>query len=109
MRLISTLVLATFFAIPMTLTACGGDDGVDADPFDTLEECFTEHHGMEGLSIPHAITTCCLDHPIGGNAAGVVCGTTEASCETYVDANLMTSDAAAADITSACTDYNNQR
>ncbi len=90
--------------------ACGGsgDDGEDADPFDTFEECFTEHHVMEGLTGPHAITTCCLDHPIGTNAKGVVCGTTEASCDTYVTAQLMASDASASDITSACTDYQNQ-
>lgn len=94
----------------LALVACGGGGStVDADPYPTLEDCFQEHHVTEGLSTQHTITVCCLDHPIGSDAAGVVCGTTEAACEAYVDGNLATSDATAADITASCTDYINQR
>ena len=104
MRILSSPALVSCLA----LAACGGTT-VDADPFDTLQACFDEHHNVEGLSVEHTITVCCLDHPIGGNAAGVVCGTTEAACEAFVDTNLATADATAPQITTSCTDYISQR
>jgi hypothetical protein len=107
MRILSTLVISSFFALPLMVAACGGDDGggEDADPFNTFQDCWNEHHVMESLSVQQAIVTCCNDHPIGNNAAHVVCGSTEDSCETYVDANLDSSDATTDDITAACQAY----
>jgi len=64
---------------------------------------------MPSCSAPKAITICCLSHPIGSNAAGVVCGATEATCDTYVTANLVSPDVAPADVTAACTDYVTQK
>ncbi len=89
--------------------ACGDSGGVDHDAFDTFEACFTEHHVTEAFTAPKAITICCLDHPIGTDAAGVVCGATAQTCETYVAANLMGSDAPGDDINSGCTDYVTQK
>jgi len=98
----------SMFALPV-FVACGDGGGVDADPFDTLEACFTEHHVTEAFTTQKAITICCLDHPIGTNAAGVVCGATAQTCETYVTENLMGSDASGDDINAACTDYVTQK
>jgi hypothetical protein len=98
----------SMLALPV-FAACGNNSSVDADPFDTYEACFTEHHVTEAFSTQKAITICCLDHPIGSNAAGVVCGATAQTCGTYVTANLMGSDATADDITAACTDYVTQK
>jgi hypothetical protein len=110
MRILSSLLICSLFTLPLAVTACGGgDDGPDIDPFDTFLECYMEHHMTEGLTGPHAITTCCLDHPIAGMAQGAYCGTTEATCESTITPNLTGTDATAADITSACTDYINQR
>ncbi len=102
------------FAIPFafiafTVTACGGDDAPDNDPFATYQDCFDEHHVTEGFDAPKAVTICCLDHPIGSSPMNVVCGDTEQSCETYVDANLSSTSATASDITAGCTDYITQR
>jgi hypothetical protein len=103
MRLI--VISAVLFA-----AACG-DSGnkVDADPFDTFQLCYNEHHGTEMISAPCAIEICCIDHPIGGVKANMVCGDTAASCSTYVNANLQDgSDATlSTDITNACGFYVN--
>jgi hypothetical protein len=105
---LSALVAA--IAIPVSISACSSDPTkADADAFDTLQSCFTEHHGTESFTVAKAITICCLDHPIGTNAAGLVCGTTQASCETYVGANLAGSDASGSEITTSCADYITQR
>lgn len=107
MRTTSSTLIALLFS--SFLMACGGgddsSDGGDAEPFDTYQDCFDDHHGEEGLSIQQAITVCCADHPIGSAGAGVVCGDTAADCEDYVDANLDTADATATDITTACQAY----
>jgi len=102
-------LLASLLVFPL-VSACGDNGGsVDADPFDTYQACFDEHHTVEAFSAPKAITICCLSHPIGSNAAGVVCGATEATCDTYVTANLVSPDVAPADVTAACTDYVTQK
>jgi hypothetical protein len=95
----------------LLVSACGdnGGDGGDADPFDTYQACFDEHHTTEAFTAPKAITICCLSHPIGSNAAGVVCGATEATCDTYVTANVVSADVTADTITSGCTDYVTQK
>jgi len=105
MRLFTSLVISSLFAI----AACGGGGTVDADPFATYPDCYMEHHVTEALTAAHTITICCLDHPIGTDPPNVVCGSTAASCTTFVTAQLAGTDATAPDITAACTDYINQR
>ena len=109
MRILSTLLITSLFALPLTVAACGGDDGgtVDADPYDTYFDCFDDHHNAESLPVEQAIVVCCIDHPIGTptGVANVVCGDTQAACETYVGAQLDTSEATNAEVTAACADY----
>jgi hypothetical protein len=102
---ITSLVLASVLSLPFVLAACSsGDDGDDdAEAFATLQDCFDEHHNEEALTVPHAITTCCLDHPIAGMHPS--CGTTVDDCETHVGTNLDASSATSEDISAACTDY----
>jgi hypothetical protein len=87
-------------ALPLVLAACGGSD--DADPFDTLQDCYDDHHNDEMLSVHDAIVVCCLDHPIAGVHPS--CEATQAACETHVDAALDAS-VSPGDIQAACTDY----
>ncbi len=101
---ITSLVLATVITLPFALAACGGDDGgEDAEAFDTLQDCFDEHHGEESLPVDEAIAVCCTDHPIMGQAPS--CGATTAECEDHVDANLDDTSATADEITLACQEY----
>ncbi|MFT3694480.1 MAG: hypothetical protein QM831_15135 [Kofleriaceae bacterium] len=104
-------LFALLFTSASFVPACGGDNsGDDAEEFATFQDCFDDHVGEFGdtpTGHEKAITTCCLDHPIGNAAAGVVCGADAASCDTYVDANV--DDTATADeITAGCTDYETQ-
>ena len=105
MRIVS-LCLVSLFAV--STFSCGSDDeddDGDAEPFDTLEECVDEHvNGGEGFTPDKAVTICCLDHPIGGADASIVCTTTQAGCEAYVDANLG-DIATSAQIAAGCADY----
>jgi hypothetical protein len=89
----------------LTFTACSNDDKpVDADPFDTLQDCYDEHHGGdEHLPIQQAIVTCCLDHPIAGMKAPT-CLETKPDCVTHVRAELDAS-ILDADIDAACMTY----
>jgi len=98
--------LIALFAL--VLAACGDSGKKDADPFDTFQLCYDEHHSTEAFPVQMAIEICCLDHPIGPNKANVVCGDTAATCMTYVNANLAPPPAAA-DVTAACNDYVVQR
>lgn len=111
MRTLITLSLVLgATALGSQLTACGGDDGgSEEESFDNFQDCFDDHtSGDEDLPTDKAITVCCLEHPIAGQDAGVVCGATAASCNTYVTANLASADATPAEITAACTDYETQ-
>ena len=99
------MLLRTCLVLSLLATACGGDDGTDADPFDTLQMCFDEHHVTESLPTTQAIVVCCIDHPIGGQDANVVCGETAAACETFLDTALDTASASQTEITNACADY----
>ncbi|HVV81518.1 MAG TPA: hypothetical protein VHE35_00520 [Kofleriaceae bacterium] len=105
MRTISTLVLVSFSSLCLAsiTPGCGGDDGEDAESYDTFQDCFDDHTMAEMLPTVQAIAVCCLDHPIAGVHPS--CGDTEAACETYVGANLAAGDASASDVTSACTTY----
>jgi hypothetical protein len=100
---IANLVLA-LVALPLTLSAVPacGDKTMEADPFDTLQACFDEHHNMESLSVHDAIVVCCLDHPIAGVHPS--CKDTQADCVAHVDAELDNS-VTTSDIQTACTDY----
>jgi hypothetical protein len=104
---IASLLIASLFALPLALTACG-DDGKDndAEPFATLQDCYDDHHVEENLPAAQAIVVCCIDHPIAGVHPS--CGDTEAACVTHLDAELddsVTSD----EITAACADYIDQK
>src|ERR1044071_2102952 len=97
-----------YFVAPSQF-GCGGDgNDADADPFDTLQACYDEHHTTEGFGVQHTITICCLDHPIGGVKPNTVCGETETACETYVRAQVLPTPEAS-DVTAACMDYLLQR
>jgi len=101
-RVVSAL-LASFLALPLVLTAsCGGDDDEDAEPFDTLADCYDDHHNEENLSVQEAIVVCCIDHPIAGEHPS--CGATAAACVTHVTTELG-SEAAAAEVDAACAAY----
>jgi hypothetical protein len=101
---ISSILFASFLA----LGACSDDKPVDADPFDTLQACYDEHHGGdEHLPIQQAIVTCCLDHPIAGMKAPT-CLDTQVDCVTHVRAALDAS-ILDADITAACMTYISQK
>jgi hypothetical protein len=103
---ISTILFASLLAFPLALalTACSSDEPVDADPFDTLQACYDEHHGGdEHLPVQQAIATCCLDHPIAGMKAPT-CLDSQPDCVAHVNAELDDS-ISAADIDAACTTY----
>ena len=100
MRIVRALVSISLTS-PLVFAACGGGDE-DADPFDTLQACYDEHHNMESLSVHDAIVVCCLDHPIAG--VNPSCENTQAACVTHVDAELDPS-VTLSDIEMACTDY----
>lgn len=102
---ISNILFASFLAFPLVLGACSDDKKeADADPFDTLQACYDEHHGGdEHLPIQQAIVTCCLDHPIAGMMAPT-CLNTQTDCVTHVRAALDAS-ILSADIDAACTTY----
>ena len=104
MRAVTTFV-ASLFLLPVILTACGGSSKMDADPFDTLQDCYDEHHTTEALSTHDAIVVCCLDHPIAGVHPS--CGNSQAECIAHVDQELD-STVTADDITAACTTYIDQ-
>src|SRR5258706_11116137 len=88
------------------VAACGG--GMDADPFDTFQMCFDEHHNTESLSVHDAIVVCCIDHPIAGVHPS--CGNTAADCVAKLTGtdtvhNLSSSSATSQEVMTACTDY----
>jgi len=101
MRFATTLVAALFVG-SLGLPACSDNKTQDADPFDTLQACFDEHHVTESLSVNDAIVVCCTDHPIAGVHPS--CKDTQADCVTHVRAELA-STVTAAEIDAACTDY----
>ena len=104
MRFISLALISCAFLF----AACGGDDS-GSESYPTFQECFDDHHNVESLPAPEAISVCCLEHPIGSNAAGIVCGADSASCTTFVTANLTSTSATSAEITTGCTDYQTQK
>jgi hypothetical protein len=105
MRIVTALV-ASMFVLPVSFTACGGNNTMDADPFDTLQACFDEHTKMESLPVNDAIVVCCTDHPIAGMHPS--CKDTQADCVAHVRAEL---DSTVTDpqIAAACTDYLNKK
>lgn len=98
---ISAALIATALLLPLGV-ACGDHHDEDAEPFDTLQACYDDHHGEEGLSVQQAIVVCCLDHPIAGVHPS--CTSTQAECITHVRAALDTS-VLDAEISAACTTY----
>lgn len=107
MLLFRSTLIAALFSLPLVHSiGCSSNSGSqDADPFDTFQACWDEHHSVESFSVQHAIEICCISHPIGSDPPNVVCGDTAATCTTYVTANLTSPDLMAGDISAACTDY----
>jgi hypothetical protein len=98
----SLILLALF----VTALAAGcGSSAADADPYDTLQLCFDDHHTNESLGIKESIVICCLDHPIGASMQHPSCGNTQAECETHVNAELLDTSATTVEVTTACVDY----
>ncbi|HEX7841110.1 MAG TPA: hypothetical protein VF469_26715 [Kofleriaceae bacterium] len=79
---------------------------MDADPFDTLQACYDEHHNRETLPVQQAIVVCCLEHPIAGVHPS--CGDTQPGCVSHLHDNLGAS-VTDADITAACMTYISQK
>ncbi len=104
-RLVAALV-SSLLALPLVLAACGGNDAQDAEPFDTLADCYDDHHNVEALTVQQAIVVCCIDHPIAGVHPS--CGDTQAACATHVTAELG-SDVTDPDVQAACTTYIDQK
>ncbi|HEX2691184.1 MAG TPA: hypothetical protein VHN14_31445 [Kofleriaceae bacterium] len=104
---IATALLSTLFVWPLVVAACGDNGGnqEDAEPFETLLDCFNEHHTMESLSVHDAIVVCCLDHPIAGVHPS--CEDNPADCVAHVTTELGSS-VTASDVQTACTDYLSQ-
>src|SRR4051812_18362018 len=97
--------MRSILILSMLLCACG-DDGGGEEAFPTLQACFDDHTaGGEALPVTQAITVCCIDHPIAGVHPS--CGATAAECTTLVRAALSAATTMA-DISTACTDYQNQ-
>jgi hypothetical protein len=96
--------IATFavsLVLALGLAACG-DKKEDVDPFDTLQECYTEHAVTEKFPVQESIVVCCIDHPIAGVHPS--CANTKADCVTHVRAALDAS-VSSTDIDAACTTY----
>ena len=109
---ISSSLCASFLALPLTvvlaLGACSDDKKADADPFDTLQDCYDDHtSGDEHLPVQQAIVVCCLNHPIAGMKAPT-CPDIQADCVTHVRAALDPS-ILGADIDAACMTYITER
>ena len=106
MRIASIVVSRSLWlSLSLVLAACG-DSAPDADPFDTLQACFDEHHNQESLPVQQAIVVCCLDHPIAGVHPS--CKDSQTDCVANVRAEL-TAATLDADITAACTTYLSQK
>jgi len=101
---IATVLIASLFACSFVLAACGDSKTQqDAEPFDTLQACFDDHHsGTDSLPVGESIVACCIDHPIAGVHPS--CKDTQADCVTHVRAELN-STVTTAEIEAACTDY----
>lgn len=108
MRISMAPLLVTCLVIAGAVAGCSSSDPArDADAFDTLQACYDEHHGTENLTVQQAIITCCLDHPIGGQAAPT-CLTTQPDCVTHVR-GLLDASVLGADIDAACMMYLSQK
>ena len=109
---ISSSLLGSLLALPLAvglaLGACTDDKKPDADPFDTLQDCYDDHtSGNEHLPVQQAIVVCCLDHPIAGMKAPT-CPAIQADCVNHVRAALSAS-ILTADIDAACMTYITQK
>ena len=96
---VASAIVSSLLALPLVLAACGHSDEEEA--FDTLADCYEDHHGEEGLTVEQAIVVCCIDHPIAGVHPS--CGATAPACVTHVTAEL--DDVVAADVEAACDTY----
>lgn len=92
--------------VVMLMAACG-EEGHEATPHDTYQECFDVHVDDELLSPIDAILSCCLEHPIAG--ASPACGDTAPDCINYLTANLNQISASTTEVRDACATYEESR
>jgi len=89
--------------------ACGNNNTMDAEPYATMQDCFDDHHNVEGLSVNDAIVVCCLDHPLGTAMTHPSCGAAKADCVAYLGSDpvgmLSAASASSSDVDAACCDY----
>ena len=102
MRFVRSLI-PIVFALPLVSVACGGDE--DEEPYDTFQDCYTDHHDVEAFDVITSIKICCIDHPIGGQDANIVCGETAQDCVDFVDAEVADVEVTLPDIEQACDEY----
>jgi hypothetical protein len=108
-RSILASLLSSLFVVPLVLAACSDDkNNQDAEPFDTLQDCFDDHHNEEHLTTKEALVVCCVDHPIGDQKLHPSCGDTLDACKTHVRGEIDTS-VTDTDIGDACADYLNRK
>jgi hypothetical protein len=108
-RSVLASLLSSLFVVPLVVTGCGSDNNnADAEPFDTLQDCFDDHHNVEHLTIKEALVVCCVDHPIGDQKLHPSCGDTLDACKTHVrdEIDVSVTDT---DIGDACADYLNRK
>jgi hypothetical protein len=94
-------------SLALTVTACSSNSPADNEPFETLQDCYDDHHsGGDHLPIQEAIVTCCLDHPIARMKAPT-CPKVPEDCKNQVRTALPDPSILDADITAACMTYIN--
>jgi uncharacterized protein YcfL len=93
-----SICLASLASLLLVVLGCHSHD----EAYANLQDCFDDHHINEGFDPTQSITICVLEHLD-------VSFTTAAECETYVGANLATTDATPAEVTAGCQDYIDQK
>lgn len=88
----------------LLLSACGHSHS--SGSYDSLQQCFDDHHNDESLPIDQSIVICCLEHPIGGSTTP--CGDTQSACEAFVR-DALDNTVTAADISAGCAIYIEQK
>ena len=84
---------------------CGDNKKTVEQAYPTFQECFDDHHTVEAFNVIDSIKICCIDHPIAGSDANIVCGATAAACTTFVNDELDAASATDPDVSTACDEY----
>ena len=103
-RFFTASFTASLLSSLLALTACGDHKTSDAESFDTLQDCYDDHHGTEHLTTQEALVVCCVDHPIGTSKEHPSCGNTLDACKAHVRAEIDSS-VTDTEVGAACADY----